>query len=292
MNNDWWDFIYPGYGLVEFRYIGPNNRIEREWTKEPSSPLWVATPPGVDIYYGVVPRATSGGGKAEDCWPTTNVLWADVDAKAFCPDPVLHSGESRLQGSWDDDKANALNAILAFPLAPSAIVDSGHGYHLYFKLDRSYPFAEAQYAMRGIAKWVNGDATYDQPRILRVPGTTNWKYPDKPVPVRLLKLDTLKKYLLSDFAEITQCLEQPDREPVQYERREDAADWLKDLINTEPAKGTRSETEFRAIKWLVRYGYSVEDIVSILMNSPVGAKAQEKGERWAEREVQRVVSKA
>lgn len=289
---DWWDFIHPGYGLVEIRSFHTSGSKDRFWVtniSEYHDSMVEDGTGGWDVYYGVLPRKESGKGTSEDCWPTTTVLWADVDAKKFCPDPVLHDPVSKLKGAWDDDKAKALDTILQFPLTPSAIVDSGHGYHCYWKLEAPVEFKDAEYVMRGIAKWLNGDATYDQARILRVPGTTNWKDPENPVPVRLLKLDHTRKYELSDFAEITACLEVPTVRPTRdSDRRQDAPDMLKELIDSDPPKGTRSEVLYHAVAWMKELGYSFDEALMVVMNSPVGAKAQERGERWAEGEVGRI----
>lgn len=287
MNEEWWRFIHPDHGLVEFRFIHPGGTVEQHWDRNRTSTAFNRLEDGVDAYYGVLPRKTRGG-RAEDCWPTTTVLWADVDAKHHCQHESPHTDPG--DDAWD--KRDALNAILRFPLPPSAIVDSGHGYHAYWGLNGAVDFPDAQHVMRGIARWVKGDSTYDQPRILRVPGTTNWKDPANPVPVRLLKLDTLRRYDLSDFDEIVACLEDHTPPRPRVERREDAPEWLRDLINDEPPKGARSETEFKVIAWLARYGYTDDAILTVLMHSPVGAKAQERGERWALGEVARVRSKA
>lgn len=268
------DFLHPTHGITELRCMR-DGKVKQEWFARHERQYMIEhveeySACGWDAYVGVLPRVTASG-RAEDCWPTTTVLWADVDDK--------HHG-----GSHD----KAIVSILGFPLTPSCINDSGHGFHVFWALDAAVPFKEAEWAMRGIARWIGGDAVYDAPRVLRLPGTLNHKDPQNPVPVRLLKLDHLRKYDLSDFAEMVASLDRPEREYVQTERRQDAPDWLKDLLNEEPPKGLRSETEFRAGLWLARYGYSDDDILTILMNSPVGAKAQERGERWAEQEVARI----
>ena len=284
---DWWDFIHPGYGYVEFRLMNKGGGVaDRIFVPDPAEyhDALITDSSTYDIYYGVLPRRGRTKGTSDDCWPTTTVLWADVDAKKFMEHPLDTPAEA---------KAAALDTILRFPLTPSAIVDSGHGYHCYWRLESHVWFKDAEYVMRGIAKWVNGDATYDQARILRVPGTTNWKDPENPVPVRLLKLDHLRKYELSDFAEITACLEGPvadGRRIIRTERtrRQDAPDMLKELIDSDPPKGSRSETLYHAIAWMKELGYSIDEALTVVMNSPVGAKAQERGERWAEGEVGRI----
>ena len=296
---DWLDFLYPGYGLTEMRAIrAGEGTVQQRWY----SPAFIGDLPSVaayfdqskwDVYVGVLPRK-SAAGTADSVWPTATVLWCDVDAKDFCPDPVLHSPESKLQGDPNYDKELALDAILKFPLPPSAIVDSGHGYHLYWRLASPVDTADAVEANQAIAKWLGGDKCFDAPRILRVPGTNNWKDPVNPIPVRILKLDTLRTYDLSDFTEMIEALHLADRPRYirSGERRQDAPDWLRDLINEEPPKGTRSETEFRAGMWMARLGYTDEAIDSTLLNSPVGAKYQERSGRWREAELRRIRSKA
>jgi hypothetical protein len=54
--------------------------------------------------------------------------------------------------------------------------------------------------MRAIACALDADPSVtDLPRILRVPGTVNWKCPGTPEPVRLLHLDTVRRFTLLDF---------------------------------------------------------------------------------------------
>ena len=285
---DWLDFIFPEVGLIEARIIRQTSIRQIYYSNRDTlqSDLAEYDYEGWDAYVGVLPRVQTGG-KAEDVWPTATVLWCDVDAKDFC---IIKADSC--QG--EDCKAAALDAILKFPVTPSAIIDSGHGFHCYWKLRTPADTPDAVEANRAIAHWLGGDKCFDAPRILRVPGTRNHKDPKNPIPVRILKLDTLRLYDLSDFTEQIEYLHSSEtRRTVPItDRRDDAPDWLKDLINTEPPKGTRSETEFRAALWMARYGYSDDEILSALMNMPFGAKAQERGERWAQAEVNRVRAKA
>ena len=292
---DWLDFIFPGYGLIELRCIKEGGYPIQHWfIPENRDDIGVQATryddTQWDVYAGVLPRK-SAAGDADSVWPTATVLWCDVDAKDFCRggDP------DNCKAPPNTDKDIALDAILKFPVPPSAIVDSGHGYHLYWKLVFPVDTADAVEANKAIAKWLGGDKCFDAPRILRVPGTNNWKDPENPIPVRILKLDTLRVYDLSDFTEMIEALHQDDRRGrvISKEdfRRQDAPDWLRNLINEEPPKGSRSETEFRTGLWLARYGYQDEEIDTILMNSPVGAKYQERSDRWRQGELQRIRSK-
>ena len=285
---DWLDFIFPEVGLIEARIIRQTSIRQIYYSNRDTlqSDLAEYDYEGWDAYVGVLPRVQTGG-KAEDVWPTATVLWCDVDAKDFC---IIKADSC--QG--EDCKAAALDAILKFPVTPSAIIDSGHGFHCYWKLHTPAYTPDAVEANRAIAHWLGGDKCFDAPRILRVPGTRNHKDPENPIPVRILKLDTLRLYDLSDFTEQIEYLHSSEtRRTVPItDRRDDAPEFVRDLANTEPPKGSRSEFEFRVIALMVRLNYSDDEIISALMNMPFGAKAQERGERWAAQEVARIRRKA
>lgn len=97
---------------------------------------------------------------------------------------------------------------------PSALVMSGGGVHAYWFSDRLLTVAEWQPyadALKATAKATgvlfDANCTGDAARVLRVPGTTNWKIPGKPRPVRLLpKYCTGAKH---DFAEVFKGIHKP-----------------------------------------------------------------------------------
>lgn len=79
---------------------------------------------------------------------------------------------------------------------PNILVDSGHGIHCYWALDTTISRAEWQPladALKLLCKThrfaVDDPITGDAARILRVPGTTNWKDPQNPIPCRVLRSD-------------------------------------------------------------------------------------------------------
>lgn len=95
-------------------------------------------------------------------------LWADVDAKSFG-----HSMDA------------AFNALLNLPVIPSAVVNSGGGWHAYWLLDEPFALVDdiarkaARRVLRGIARAVGGDEQVTSlSNTLRLPGTLNCKYPD------------------------------------------------------------------------------------------------------------------
>lgn len=111
-----------------------------------------------DVYFGVCPRVPnqqgvlSGGNQNVTRVP---VLWLDADAK----EP--HSKESRLTQIQ--------------PWKPTTIVDSGHGYHVYWRLAEDVLPNQAQRFLKALATQLGCDDTSDPARILRVPGTKNYK---------------------------------------------------------------------------------------------------------------------
>lgn len=235
---------------------------------------------GHDVYFGVL-RRRNRGGTAADVVSHAPVLWADVDPyKEACADGLRPFPEL-IQGS--------LAAVLNFPIAPSIIVDSGHGIHAYWLLRDAAPVADASLAMKGIAKDIGGDHTHDPARILRVPSTYNYKDPDNAVPVRLLRLDTTRRYRFSDFSEWVDKAHEGRGTPHSwfpaaqtYERRADLPPWLDELIANGAPRGSRSEQSFKAAVWLMRYGWSDTDIKQAFAGSPngIGAKYAERGDRW------------
>lgn len=119
-----------------------------------------------DVFFGVLPRGSGG----EPVGPI-RYLWADLD-----------------------DKLGGRGAVISAAL-PTAdiIVDSGNGLHAYWRLTEPMEFTTE---MKSIFQRCLGafqqkimpgcDNTSDPARILRVPGTKNYKDPENPKEVRLI----------------------------------------------------------------------------------------------------------
>lgn len=145
------------------------------WTLEDKTSHWVPTgkpiliPRGkVNVYFGVHatahPRGRAQRARISDV-SAVNCLFADIDAKSF-----------------GGDKARALEHVHGLAIAPSVIVDSGGGYHVYWFLREPFDTTSDAWRARAIqaqAAWValvggdNGAKSLAQ--ILRVPGTVNYK---------------------------------------------------------------------------------------------------------------------
>jgi len=119
-----------------------------------------------DVYVGVAPRVRRRGGR-EDIAPST-LLWADCD------------------------ELTSIAKLRAFKPAASMIVTTGGGEHphenahAYWALTRCLSVGELEDANRRLAAALAADPRCaDGARILRVPGTLNFKYrPPRPVKLR------------------------------------------------------------------------------------------------------------
>ena len=264
------DFLESVWGPLtglygELRFI-KDKEVEQYWFRSLDDiPHFGVDDSGWDWYFGVLPRRRQEG-TADACIDTTRVLWADVDAKSH------------------PSKTAALYSITEFSIPASAIVDSGGGYHAYWFLRDVVPFTQAQAAMRYIAAQIGGDAVCDAPRILRIPGTHNHKY-TPPRPVRLLRLDTTYRHDIGSFLYLVDEPRRRVRAAVVRERLPNLPAWLTDLIEQGAPNGSRSEQCFKVAVWMLRYGYTHDEIRAAFRDHPggIGAKYTEKGrdgERW------------
>ena len=152
---------------------------------------------GFDVYGGVQPRHEHSGGSSAIAALTT--LYADLD----CGD-----------GKRLPNKTAALkklSSLALLGLGPSVLVDSGNGFHAYWPLREPVPADERrdwQRVMRALADSLDADPSVtDLPRILRVPGTINWKRVDEPRPVELVSIDA-RRFTLLDFDDLLPALPQ------------------------------------------------------------------------------------
>ena len=128
---------------------------------------------GYDVYVGVCPRvAPEGPGRklGKDAIEQVGAMWVDLDAK------VPGSSESLLNNC--DIVVSTGNGWHGYKIAPSpARVSSTR--------DRTAIEAKVRSFANSIL--VGTDNVSNVDRILRVPGTINWKEPDNPKPVVMLK---------------------------------------------------------------------------------------------------------
>jgi len=143
------------------------------------------------IFFGVLPRRERGAGRAEDMLPGIAV-WADLDFK-------------RLEGGEDEARAR----VATLPLRPTAIVLSGHGLHPYYMVREPEAPELLSCLSARLGHALSGDRVHDTPRILRMPGTMNWKDPENPILARLDSWEPSYLYNPSDLDEILPALPEP-----------------------------------------------------------------------------------
>ncbi len=166
-----------------------NGHAHTTWYNSGGLPPW--PPADTNVYFGVSPctaiPATNAAGKPAKPENTRgrveniaalNCLYAEFDAKDF-------------GGMVHGVPLGALEHIYNLPtdFAPSVTVASGGGFHCYWLLDEPFVLDTDEKRQRAVdvqARWVSfvrGDkAAKDIARVLRVPGTLNYKYePARPV---------------------------------------------------------------------------------------------------------------
>ncbi len=150
----------------------------------------------IDVYFGVNPRDGRGGRKENVKYLTSFHSEIDYGEEG-------HQKPSRFR-SYEE----ALNAIRKFLLEPTIIIHSGGGVHCYWVLTEPLQVQDHGIeTLEGINKSLSlalgGDpGTQDISRLLRVPGTYNFKNPNNPKPVTMVT-DSGRKYSLEDFSECT-----------------------------------------------------------------------------------------
>jgi hypothetical protein len=179
------------HGWIDLRALGDKKRQTFYWENPTGCTVWAnvqCSKFGRDVYFGVAARINDRSGKAENCAEALAV-WADIDFKMI--------GETAARAR-----------LASYPLKPSFVVNSGGGLHPYWLLNRPVNLttsrARFEAALRKLAADVAGDpAACDIARILRVPGTLNYK-PEyvrqygKPLPVHIESWIPERKY---DFAQ-------------------------------------------------------------------------------------------
>lgn len=175
------------------------------WTLPDKMSIWLKTPLDFekyfiellddsskrDIYYGVG-LSPKNFGSTKRC-PAEKIsaipgLWIDIDVK-----DSVHK-KKNLPDSLND----ALSFLNELPLKPSIVINSGHGLQALWLFKELWVFDSEEDRKRAIElsagwnAWLNRiahskgwtlDATHDLSRILRLPGSINWKSDPKRVEI-------------------------------------------------------------------------------------------------------------
>ena len=150
------------------------------------------------IFYGVLPRVARKAGRASDT-RAGMAAWADFDFHDFV------GGEAEVRAR-----------LAAFPLPPTAIIRSGHGLHAYWLMHEPEEPGVLSELSERIARKLDGDNVFDAARIMRIPGTINWKDPEHPVDVVIEELDVDRRYSPGDFDDVLPPLDATPRAGARH----------------------------------------------------------------------------
>lgn len=174
------------------------------WFKAGDPPPW---PDGdYDLYFGVHPckgiptRISQKTGKPISSHllrasladiAAINCFFAEFDAKQF-----------------EGGKEAALAHIEGLQLAPNVLIDSGGGYHAYWLLNKPRRISDdftldlyKSYQRRWVELVGSDPDSKDLARVLRVPGSYNYKY-DEPLEVKVMYADWDMPYELTDLVRL------------------------------------------------------------------------------------------
>lgn len=144
-------------------------------------------------------------------------LWLDIDVQA------PHRGKDNLPETKDE----ARELIKKFPLKPTIITDSGHGYQIFYLFKEHWQFEdekERKEAQQLLILWNKTaeviakrkgwtvDSVFNSDRLMRLPGTYNNKG-DDPLPVKIVEMNEDLRYSPDDFE---QFLIDPEEHNIKF----------------------------------------------------------------------------
>lgn len=198
-----------------------------------------------NIYFGVCPRSTKQGNKdaVKHIWS----LWVDLDAKDFA-------------GGKDE----ILFQLNSFPISPSIVVESGNGFHAYWILKESFEITgqtdvvKIESYLKSLATALHGDsAAAELARILRLPGTFNYKNAEAPKEVKMGQFNSAQQCNLHDFDFIL------PRQPETKESKSNPSGWISQTL-AGLHDGNRNAAIAKITGRLIHGGLGQDDIIALL----------------------------
>ena len=241
----------------------------------------------MDVYFGVNPRIGNAGSKENVPWLTA--FHAEID---YGKDGHKKPSE---YGTYDE----ALRSIKNFEIKPTYINHSGGGFHCYWVLSEPVGVSDIgldslENVNRNLTAALGGDSgTHNINRILRVPGTYNFKLPNNPREVTVIVDDGPRYDLevfkpLMNFEKKKKTAAQPkvQKQAIQKEQHQNwdrkisslpVSEKIKSLIigGNDGSYVSRSEADQAVVTALVNKGLSESDIKTIFENYKIGEKYRE-----------------
>lgn len=195
---------------------------------------------GLEVYFGVglheMPCGTTSRGKAETVSSIPG-LWVDID--------IAGPGHSQTNLPQNVDEARSIIKTVPFP--PTIVVHTGGGLHVYWLFNNpwvlnstedkkqakelSERFQKQLLSFAKTREW-KLDYTGDLARVLRVPGTKNYKIQDNPRSVEMIEWHKENRYARETFAEFLKVPETNGLEETKA--AEESADYpgtVADIVN-------------------------------------------------------------
>lgn len=149
------------------------------------------------VCVGVLPRDQRAG--TASCVSTLQALWVDIDAK---------------EKTMKELFAN----IELYPIQPSIVVVSGHGYHCYWLLESALEKTpgEIKEIETRLHHITSADKTFDAGRVLRLPGTINCKDPENLCSCRVIRFSE-RRYKLEEILTWIQAVEKEEKRKADIE---------------------------------------------------------------------------
>ncbi|MFC1836044.1 hypothetical protein ACFL2Q_15210 [Thermodesulfobacteriota bacterium] len=144
-----------------------------------------------DVYFGVCPRERMKAEKEHIRYLVC--LWADLD--------IGREGHETKEKYFEGPQ-QAARAIRSFPRAPSIIVESGRGAHLYWLLKDVTEVEDPEKIedlLAKISEHLNCETDSNIDATLRLPETVNTKIPANPLNCEVKFINTNFRYTLKDF---------------------------------------------------------------------------------------------
>lgn len=182
---------------IEIRYKSKNGRMESFFSNdlEKINRKVEELKSDNDIYFGVAPRKNNDTGKKENC-SSISSFWVDIDC----------GQDGHKKKNIFMTKEDAFKYINNAPIKPSILVDSGHGYHLYFLLNEKILLNDnginlVENINRQLSLIYGGDSVQNIDRIMRLPDTLNHKTTPA-VPCKVIDFNNDKRYSIELLGQV------------------------------------------------------------------------------------------
>jgi hypothetical protein len=235
-------------GFVNIRFLPSAKNIFIPLSEIDTIPSFLESHKYEDAYFAVATRENKEGTKQG----ITQIpaLWVDLDWEVA----------SNAKGGED-----LYRIFFDFPLEPTLINLSGGGIHAYWRLkepDKKEDSPKVEELLKRLASFIGADTgATDVSRILRIPGTFNYKY-DPAREVEIWHL-TENEYNRSDF-EFLPSIDTKDTK-TDTEGSTHPKGWERELLEGVP-QGERNTTIARLTGRYLNKGLSREEVLPILLD--------------------------